>query len=64
MRFKLGWSKNRDKDRKKDKYKDKDRKKDKYKGWKSTKKREEENIYRGTYNKKWGLEKNLHFFSF
>ena len=24
-------------------------------------KKERENLYRGTYNKKWGLEKNLNF---
>ena len=56
MRFKLGWSKNIDKDRKIDEDEDED----KYKGWKSIKK-ERENLYRGTYNKKWGLEKNLNF---
>ena len=51
----MDWSENSDKDRKKDKDEDED----KYEGWKSMKKREEENHLRETNNKKWGIEKNL-----
>ena len=56
MRFKLDWSKNSDKIERKIKMKMKINIKVE-KVWK----KERENLYRGTYNIKWELEKNLNF---